>query len=372
MQFLDIDALFLLVVVLLMICTVAIAALFQVRRVSKLPQQVPGTPAQQGTSAKNAAKNVAGEVAGQAAIALSEMTISSTCDFVSQTQAASSAVAQTREASAEAPVKKSRSAAEVRRAFWRDLLADFRREHTLFGLVLPVPTAVSAKSGRSTHAQRVGLFWLNILIVLCFLLFQYSSVINEIAIAAGSSRSAHVGDLSDDLAARRDGYFGSGFLGIEWDNATWAIAVILIYYVVQISLRCIWWPANYRARRRRRSGHANANDPSCGHVCGWVVVGVLVFILVGLSYFFARGYSSAAYLSLLSFTGYAFFLVWALVQPAVLLGRRLFLAGLESFAPRLYEEWSRALDVCYRWTLGACRKHVCCEGEGDERGAARA
>ena len=41
MQFLDIDALFLLVVVLLMICTVAIAALFQVRRVSKLPQQVP-------------------------------------------------------------------------------------------------------------------------------------------------------------------------------------------------------------------------------------------------------------------------------------------------------------------------------------------
>ena len=234
-------------------------------------------------------------MAGQAAIALSEMTISSTCDFVSQTQAASSAVAQTREASAEAPVKKSRSAAEVRRAFWRDLLADFRREHTLFGLVLPVPTAVSAKSGRSTHAQRVGLFWLNILIVLCFLLFQYSSVINEIAIAAGSSRSAHVGDLSDDLAARRDGYFGSGFLGIEWDNATWAIAVILIYYVVQISLRCIWWPANYRARRRRRSGHANANDPSCGHVCGWVVVGVLVFILVGLSYFFARGYSSAAY-----------------------------------------------------------------------------
>ena len=230
-----------------------------------------------------------------------------------------------------------------------------------------MPTAVvSSKSGRSTHAQRVGLFWLNILVVHCYFLFQYSTISRQIARSAGSSQSADVGDISDDLEARNEGFFGgeTSLLGINWSNAIPAFAAIFFVYLVKTTLRCIWWPANYRARRRRRSGHAGAtNDPSCGHICGWVVAGILAFVLTVLSYVFGRGYSREAYLSLVAFVGVAFFLVWALVQPVVLLGRRLFLSGLESVAPRLYEDWSRAVDVCYRWTLGACRKHVCCEGE---------
>ena len=360
LKLLDIDALFLLVVVLLMISTVVIAAVITDRRVSKLTAQAKKPEkqtGQKGTPATKAAKRVA----DQAAIALSEIATTTAAEFE---PALSSTVEEARDVAAQAPVKKSRPAAEVRVAFWRDLLADFRREHTLFGLVLPVPTAVSAKSGRSTHAQRVGFFWLNKLIVLSFLLFQYSSVLHQIAISRGSSRSADVGDISGDLEERASrGLFGDQFLGINWVNAYVVVSAAIVSYVVEILFRCIWWPANYRARRRRRAGHANTNDPSCGHVCGWIIVGLLTFVLVVLCYVFARGYSQGAFLALLSYAGYAFVLVWVLLQPLVLLVRRLLLAALESFAPRLYEKWSRALDVCYRWTLGACRKHVCCEGE---------